>query len=92
MEEFCKEFSRGRGSVKRTRDGMPNKPTAPRIYGRHKKHHYVPLEVSLESVPLGALMDWWSTYLNATPPVQRELLCMTKAIRSLKLRRVEDCL
>ena len=87
LEEFCKEFGRGRVGIKRTKDGLP---TAPRIYGRHKKYHTVPKSISLETVPAGVLPMWRSAYNSLTPPIQREFLCLSEAIRSLKLCNVED--
>ena len=45
MEGFRKEFFRGWGAIKRTRDGEPNKSTAPWIYDRHKKSSLVPLRI-----------------------------------------------
>ena len=63
VEGFRKEFFRGRGAVKRTREGEPNKPTGPQIYGKHKKSSKVPLRISAETVPLGTLQDWRSAYL-----------------------------
>ena len=33
LKKFCKEFGRRRGAIKRTKDGLPSMPKAPRIYG-----------------------------------------------------------
>ena len=90
VEGLRKEFRRGRGAIKRTITGEPNKPTAPRIYGKHRKSSQVPLSISAETIPRGTLPDWRSAYLSATPPVQRELLCISEAVRSVRVQKAED--
>ena len=42
------------------------------------------------TVPKGTLPAWMSAYLDTAPPVQREFLCISEAVRSLLLRSGEE--
>ena len=85
-EEFYEEFGRGRGGTKRAKDG---KPMAPGIYSRYSEYHILPKSISLETVPRGVLSMWRSAYHSATPPVQREFLFLSEAMRSLTLHSLK---
>ena len=89
VEGLLKKNQRGRGAVKRTITGEVSKPTAPRIYTQ-KKSGQVPLCCNLEAIPSGALRQWRNAYHCATPSVQRELLCISEAVRSVGVHRIED--
>ena len=90
VEGLLKKNQRGRGARKRTITGELSKSTAPRIYGKHKKGIQVPLCCNMEAIPKGVLPQWRNAYLCATPPVQRELLCISEAVRSVRVQRTED--
>ena len=81
-KDLVEELGRGRTNAKRAKD---SNLIAPRINGRYQKHSILPKSISSSTIPQGALPDWRSINRDATPPVQRELLCIYEVIWSLSL-------
>ena len=68
--------------LKRTSTGLPTEPRI--LKGSHSLK--VSEDVSLETIPKGALRDWQTAFEKATPGVAREILVISESVRWHKSR------
>ena len=57
---------------------------------KYSKKGYLSKSVSITSIPDGCMAKWSDNFEIASPPIQRELLCISEALRFLNVEGVGD--